>query len=61
MNTLLHPIALNETSYNVNLLHQVLDALGLPVDEEEVAERQAGRLRRARASGACDQRAIERI
>jgi hypothetical protein len=35
-------VALNETSYNVNLLHKALSALSRPVDKEEAAENRAG-------------------
>lgn len=42
MEPFLAPIALNETSYNVNLLHQVLAILGLPVAQEEVDQNLAG-------------------
>ena len=36
MNTILKPIALNERSYNVNLLHIALEALGLSISKKEV-------------------------
>ena len=36
------PIALNERSFNVTLLHKILEALGLPVDENEVDQNKAG-------------------
>ncbi len=35
MTTILKPIALNERSYNVVVLHQALAALGLPVSANE--------------------------
>ncbi len=43
MKTKLNPIALDEKSHNVNLLHKALDALGLPVSEKEVDQSEAGR------------------
>ncbi len=51
MTTILKPIALNEKSYNVALLHQALAALGLPVSPEEVSHYKAGTdtLRKVRA------------
>jgi len=42
MKTILKPIALNEKSYNVTLLHKTLEALGLPVSKREVAQNKAG-------------------
>jgi hypothetical protein len=42
MKIILKPIALNERSYNANLLHKVLYALGLPVAKREVAQGKAG-------------------
>lgn len=42
MKTILKPIALSEQSYNVNLLHKALEALGLPVAKREVAQGKAG-------------------
>lgn len=42
MKPLLKPIALNETSNNVVLLHQVLAVLGFPVAGEEVEQHTAG-------------------
>ena len=42
MRAVIQPVALNETSYNVALLHQALAALGPPVSAEEVAGRNAG-------------------
>lgn len=42
MKTILKPVALNERSYNVTLLHKVLEALGLPVSRDEVAQGKAG-------------------
>lgn len=42
MKTILKPVALNERSYNVTLLHKVLEALGLPVSKDEVAQGKAG-------------------
>ncbi len=42
MKTILKPIALNERSYNVTLLHKALEALGLPVSKREVAQSKAG-------------------
>ena len=42
MKTILKPIALNESSYNVNLLHKASEALGLPVSKREVAQGKAG-------------------
>ena len=43
MATILKPIALNEQSYNVNLLHKVLDVLGFSVTKREVTQRKAGK------------------
>ncbi len=42
MKPILKPIALNEKSYNVNLLHKVLAVFRLPVSKEEVAQNKAG-------------------
>jgi Tc toxin complex TcA C-terminal TcB-binding domain/ABC toxin N-terminal region/Neuraminidase-like domain/PA14 domain/Salmonella virulence plasmid 28.1kDa A protein len=42
MRAVIEPVALNETSYNVAVLHQALAALGSPVADEEVAKRDAG-------------------
>ena len=42
MITILKPIALNERSHNVNLLHKALQALGLPPAKREVAQGKAG-------------------
>src|SRR5258706_7765474 len=42
MKALIRPIALNETSYNVALLHKTLAILGLPVAKEEAAQHRAG-------------------
>ncbi len=42
MKTLTVPIALNESSYNVVVLHQTLEVLGLPVTKREVEMRMAG-------------------
>jgi len=42
MSTQLNPIALNETSYNVALLHEFLAVLGLSVANQEVEEHKAG-------------------
>jgi hypothetical protein len=51
MKTILKPIALNEKSYNVNLLYKTLAALGLPVSKREVAQNKAGQdtLKKVRA------------
>ena len=43
MDTILKPVAHNEKSYNVALLHQVLRAFGLPVSKTEVAQGRAGK------------------
>ena len=43
MRTILKPIALNEKSYNVTLLHKALEAFGSPVAKNEVAKGKAGR------------------
>lgn len=43
MKTILKPIALNEKSYNVNLLHKALEVLGLPVSKDETSQVIAGR------------------
>ncbi len=42
METILKPIALNEKSHSVTLLHKALEALGLPVAKREVAQGKAG-------------------
>jgi hypothetical protein len=42
MKTMLKPIALNEKSYNINLLHKALEALRFPVAKREVAHGKAG-------------------
>ena len=42
MKSLLKPIALNETSYSVNLLHKALTALEVPVSKKEVTLNRAG-------------------
>src|SRR5262245_23542131 len=42
MKSILKPIALNEQSYNVNLLHKALQALGISVATDEVAQGRAG-------------------
>lgn len=42
MKTILKPIALNERSYNVTLLHKALEALGLPVSKDETTQGIAG-------------------
>lgn len=42
MKTILKPIALNERSFNVTLLHKALEALGLPVAKNEVSKSKAG-------------------
>lgn len=42
MKRLMRPIAKDEVSYQVTILHQVLEALGLPVGRGERAERRAG-------------------
>lgn len=42
MKTILKPVALNERSYNVTLLHKALEALGLPVAKDEVTQGKAG-------------------
>lgn len=42
MKTILKPIALNEKSYNVNLLHKALITLGLPVSKDETTQGIAG-------------------
>jgi hypothetical protein len=51
MEAILKPIALNERSYNVNLLHKALAALGLPVAKREIAQGKAGQdtLKKVRA------------
>ena len=51
MATILKPIALNEQSYSVNLLHKALHTLGLPVAKTEVTQGKAGKdtLRKVRA------------
>ena len=43
MDSLKVPIALDETSYNVALLHQLMEVLGLPVAKEEIQRHMAGR------------------
>lgn len=43
MKTLLKSIALDETSYNVALLHQTLEVLGFSIAREEVEQRTAGK------------------
>jgi hypothetical protein len=42
MNRSINHIPLDETSYNVTLLHQTLEVLGLPVGKKEVDQRRAG-------------------
>ncbi|UCD58265.1 MAG: hypothetical protein JSV16_03895, partial [Candidatus Hydrogenedentota bacterium] len=42
MKTILEPIALNERSFNVSLLHKALGALGLSVAKREVTQGKAG-------------------
>ena len=42
MRTILKPIALNEKSYNVVLLHKVLQTLGLTVAKRKVVRGKAG-------------------
>ena len=42
MKSLLKPVALDEKSYNVNLLHKTLGAFGLNVAKDETAEGKAG-------------------
>ncbi len=51
MKTLLKPVAINERSLNVGLLHKALQALGVPVDKREVDQGKAGNdtLRKVRA------------
>jgi hypothetical protein len=51
MKTIIKPIALNERSYNVTLLHKALEALGLPAAKREVAQGKAGKdtLKKVRA------------
>ncbi|HKO95843.1 MAG TPA: neuraminidase-like domain-containing protein [Pyrinomonadaceae bacterium] len=43
MKTTIKPIALNETSYDVTILHQALRTFGLELSEKEVAARKAGK------------------
>ncbi len=42
MKTLIRPIAMNEASYDVAMLHKILEVLGLPVGPAERKERRAG-------------------
>lgn len=43
MNTILKPIAINEKSHNITLLHKALETLGFPVAKREVSQGKAGK------------------
>ena len=47
MNATLRPVAFNEVSYNVALLHAALSALGLDISREETRTNRAGENTRA--------------